>query len=171
MLGLYVRSLPLRGKRVLDLGTGSGVVGIHAERAGASVLAVDVNPLAVTAAKSNAHQNGCSAFEGRESDLFEEIGEDERFDLIAWNPPFYATDPTGTEDPAWFAGPGYERLRLLSAGADRHLLSGGSVLLVLSSDLDLPLLWGIFAGDAWKLSVVEIRPGFFADHLLLALRK
>lgn len=46
------------GRRVLDLGSGSGLVAIAAMKAGAaSVLAVDVDPRAVTAARLNAELN------------------------------------------------------------------------------------------------------------------
>ena len=49
----------VRGRRVLDLATGSGLVAIAAARAGASaVLAVDVDPLAGGAVAANAEANG-----------------------------------------------------------------------------------------------------------------
>jgi predicted nicotinamide N-methyase len=48
----------VKGKRVLDLGSGSGVVAIAAMKAGAkSVLAADVDPYAVTAIGLNAEAN------------------------------------------------------------------------------------------------------------------
>lgn len=47
------------GRRVLDLGCGSGVVSIAAVRAGAAeVLAIDVDPYAVVATDLNASRNG-----------------------------------------------------------------------------------------------------------------
>jgi predicted nicotinamide N-methyase len=47
------------GKSVLDLGTGSGLTAIAAMQAGArSVLAADIDPLALVAAKLNAAANG-----------------------------------------------------------------------------------------------------------------
>lgn len=49
----------VRGLRVLDLATGSGLVALTAARAGAaSVLAVDVDPLAGEAVSANAVANG-----------------------------------------------------------------------------------------------------------------
>ena len=49
----------VRGLRVLDLGSGSGLVAIAALRAGAtSVLAADVDPLAGEALAANANANG-----------------------------------------------------------------------------------------------------------------
>jgi ribosomal protein L11 methyltransferase len=47
------------GARVLDLGTGSGILAIAAAKLGAGyVLALDNDPLAVKAARANVHSNG-----------------------------------------------------------------------------------------------------------------
>ena len=47
------------GARVLDVGTGSGILAIAAMRLGAeSVLALDTDPVAVKAARANVRQNG-----------------------------------------------------------------------------------------------------------------
>ncbi|MEA3389993.1 class I SAM-dependent methyltransferase [Sphingobium sp. CCH11-B1] len=49
----------VQGRRVVDLGTGSGIVAIAAALSGASrILAVDIDPYAVTAARLNAALNG-----------------------------------------------------------------------------------------------------------------
>lgn len=51
--------------RVIDWGTGSGILAIAAAKLGASdVLAIDVDPVAVTAAADNARANGALAPEG-----------------------------------------------------------------------------------------------------------
>ncbi|HYE44927.1 MAG TPA: 50S ribosomal protein L11 methyltransferase [Caulobacter sp.] len=57
----YLQAHPeaVAGRRVLDLGAGSGLVGIVAARAGAKrVTAVDVDPFAVAAIPMNAALNG-----------------------------------------------------------------------------------------------------------------
>lgn len=46
------------GKRVLDFGTGSGVVALAAARAGGLVVAVDVDAAAIVAVEANARLNG-----------------------------------------------------------------------------------------------------------------
>ncbi len=55
----FLLDLDLSGKRVADVGTGSGILALAAARAGAaSVLALDINPHAAQAAVENAHSNG-----------------------------------------------------------------------------------------------------------------
>ena len=50
------------GRRVIDIGAGSGIAAIAAQRAGAArVLAVDIDPLATIAIGRNAALNGCPA--------------------------------------------------------------------------------------------------------------
>jgi ribosomal protein L11 methyltransferase len=55
-----MRQLHFRGKRVLDFGTGTGVLAILAERLGAEkVLAVDNDDWSIANAKENTETNGC----------------------------------------------------------------------------------------------------------------
>ena len=57
------------GSRVLDVGTGSGILGIAAKKLGASsVLALDYDPVSVRVAAENAAANGV-VMETRQSDL------------------------------------------------------------------------------------------------------
>jgi ribosomal protein L11 methyltransferase len=50
-----------RAPRALDIGTGSGILAVAAVKLGAgSVLAIDVDPDAVAAARANAERNGCA---------------------------------------------------------------------------------------------------------------
>ena len=68
----------VRGKRVLDFGTGSGVAAIAAAKAGAlEVVACDLDPLALAACQANAELNHVELCYS--SDFFQEA---DRFDLI-----------------------------------------------------------------------------------------
>jgi methylase of polypeptide subunit release factors len=92
----FADSLPLvrhfrvePGDSVLDVGTGSGVIGIFAcYRGAARVVGVDINPAAIQSAIHNVQMHGFAGImEVRPSNLFEALG-DERFDVITANLPF-----------------------------------------------------------------------------------
>jgi release factor glutamine methyltransferase len=126
------------GARVLDMGTGSGILGIIAARQASEVLSVDVNPHAVRCAKQNAALNkvaGNMAF--MQSDLFAAISETAKFDLILFNAPYLPSE-AGEEESwlgrAWAGGTtGREFIDRFIAQAPEHLECGGEILLMQSN--------------------------------------
>lgn len=77
-------------EKVLDVGTGSGILAIFSAYKGASkVVAVDINPAAVESVKVNANLHGFGGIiEARMSNLFEALRDDEKFDVVIANLPF-----------------------------------------------------------------------------------
>lgn len=62
------------GARVLDIGTGSGILSLFALKLGAeSVHAYDIDPVAVRVARENAAANGVSGFTCEVSDLLQNV--------------------------------------------------------------------------------------------------
>jgi predicted nicotinamide N-methyase len=91
-LARYVLDHPalVAGKTVLDLATGSGLVGIAAKKAGArSVLAADIDLFATAAARLNAQANDV-ALDITDDDLLQ--NEPGRFDVILVGDLFYEKD-------------------------------------------------------------------------------
>ena len=129
---LLIESLVVRdGERILEVGCGSGVVSIHCAVNGCDVTAVDINPLAVELTRRNAAANGVDIHVS-ESDVYENV--DGRFDTIVFNLPYLPVDEEGLLAKAWSGGPdGLGPLPRLLDGAPRHLLSGGRVVVVVSS--------------------------------------
>ena len=117
------------GARVLDLGSGSGAVGVAAARRGCRVTAVDINPSAVRCTRINALLNQVD-IDVREGDLFAPAAG-ERFDVVVFNPPYYRGVPRDGLDHAWRSPDVIERFSLQLAD---HLTPNGHALLVLSSD-------------------------------------
>src|SRR5215203_1619983 len=116
----------LRGRQMLDLCSGTGILGL---------TAVDLSRRAVLNARLNARLNGLELTVLR-GDLFEPV-EGRRFDLIVSNPP-YIPAPADAETRgaarAWDAGPdGRVFLDRICDRAAGHLRSGGRILLVHSS--------------------------------------
>lgn len=79
------------GDRVLDLCTGSGVIGVTiANKKNANVVASDISKKALEVAKINADNLGDSKVTLVESDLFENI--EGKFNVIVSNPPYIKKD-------------------------------------------------------------------------------
>jgi ribosomal protein L11 methyltransferase len=78
-----LQELALDGRSVLDVGCGSGVLAIAAARLGAgSVTALDIDPLAVKAARANAAANAATV-EAVEGSV--DAAGDRRFDVVLAN--------------------------------------------------------------------------------------
>ncbi len=72
------------GQRVLELGTGCGLIAGALHDAGAEVVASDISRFAIEAAKGNLAQTSVDV---RRGDLFEAV-RGEKFDTVVMNPPY-----------------------------------------------------------------------------------
>jgi methylase of polypeptide subunit release factors len=161
--------------RGLDLGAGTGYVGLYLAQRGWQVDAVDVSPRAVELAQANAERNGLAGDgPGRmrvyHSNLFDQV--DGQFDVIAFNPPMR---PDETElsrivtsllrrSPrvsaalmrlagARFEGSRSSFLAAAVANARRHLCPHGRLVLAISADeaSELARLPGVQRGRTWPI--------------------
>ncbi len=135
------RAQKLPAARILDLGTGSGIVAILLARLcpSAALTAVDLSAAALEVAQANATRHGVH-IRFLEGNWYAPLG-DERFDLIVANPPYIAAgDPHLQHNGLPFepplalsdrvvGGDGLACLRTLVAGAGDHLLPGGWLLI------------------------------------------
>lgn len=126
--------------KVLDLGTGSGIVAISLalECPAARITAVDLSNAAISVARKNTARLGAKV-DFRQSDWFENL-PGESFDLIVSNPPYVvAGDPHLARDGLPFEpqmaltdqvenGDGLDCIRQIVAGAAAHLKPGGWLL-------------------------------------------
>ncbi|ANH38011.1 Release factor glutamine methyltransferase [Nocardioides dokdonensis FR1436] len=112
--------------RALDLGTGCGVQALHLARHSGSVVATDVNARALRLTRFNAALNDLAdTVEVRDGSFFEPVA-DERFDLIATNPPFVISPATGERLVYRDSGlPGDRVVEDIVRTAPDHLAPGG----------------------------------------------
>jgi methylase of polypeptide subunit release factors len=118
------------GKRVLDMGTGTGVLALLAAQLGAAELvATDSNPMAVENARINARRLGLAdTIQVRgPADLFASV-EGETFDVILFNAPWVQGEPRTLYDTAIY-DPGYRVIDGFMREVSNHLVPGGVVLL------------------------------------------
>jgi SAM-dependent methyltransferase len=114
------------GKRALDVGTGTGVLALVLARAGATVVATDVEPGAVACARDNVGRLGLAdRVEVREADLFPEGV----YDLVVSNPP-WLPDAAHTPLERAVYDPGGAFLARFVSGLPAHLAPGGEAWLV-----------------------------------------
>jgi SAM-dependent methyltransferase len=128
LVAAAAREWPAHGKRALDVGAGTGVLAFVLARAGAKVLATDVEPRAVACARENAERLGLSAaVEVRLADLF----PDGRFDLVVSNPPWIPDEARTPLERAVY-DPGGAFLERLVLGLPARLEAGGEAWIVIS---------------------------------------
>jgi ribosomal protein L11 methyltransferase len=74
------------GERVLDVGTGSGILSICASKLGAGdIFAYDIDPVAVRVAKENAEADGCHNITVGVSDLLAGVDRSEKYGVCVAN--------------------------------------------------------------------------------------
>jgi len=131
---LLVKAVEVRpGESLLDMGSGTGIIGIHAAKAGAKVVCVDLNPHAVDCTRRNAARSNVR-LEAVRSNLFESISG--LFDVIAFNPPYLPGKQSSTSwiERSWAGGEeGSELTIRFLEDAWRYLLPGGRIYVILSS--------------------------------------
>lgn len=138
LVELALERLPPGPCRVADLGTGSGAIALALarERPRAHVVATDASVDALDVARRNGARLRCTNVEFRSGDWYAPVG-DERFDLIASNPPYIAEgDPHLARGDLRHEPPralssgadGLDAIRTIAAGARAHLTADGWLL-------------------------------------------
>ncbi len=149
----FLGSQKIKGKRLLDLGCGSGVISIFSQRRGAIVTAVDVNPEAVQNTLENSMRNNTevSAFV---SDLFDSIPPT-LFDWIVVNPPYYPVDAKTDEEKAWNCGQNHEYFERFFAQLAGYISSESKVLMILSDVCDLERIFDIASSKNFRFEKIS----------------
>lgn len=154
---------------VLDMGTGSGFLAVEAasDPKVEHVVAVDIDPDALDAARRKAGEAGVLVeIEFVLGDLFEEL-EEQRFDLIMFNPPYLPSEGDADE-PSWSGGvSGNEVMLRFLEDVGEHLNPDGDVLMIYSSESGFTLA---DVDEKYSTIILEKRPLFFESLFCVLLR-
>jgi release factor glutamine methyltransferase len=168
----FISHLDLRGKRVVDVGTGSGILALAAARAGAeNVIAADINPNAALTAAENARANGVDdRVSALCSNLLSALPPRPLFDVILSSPPKHAGKPRDLADRGWHAGPHYCDIAALFGQSRERLKPRGCLYIMVSSDSDLELFSALITKAGFQAQLVAERSIFIESFILYSLR-
>lgn len=141
------------GLSVLDVGCGSGLLGLVAARAGAQVSVTDISPVAVRAALFNAQHNRL-AVEVFHSDLFDGLSRDRRWQRVIANPPWFRGDAADHSEHAWYAGAQWQWFRRFFSELHGVLTDDGQAYMVLADSADMNAIEHLAAQAQWRLRCV-----------------
>jgi len=173
----------LSAPRIVDMGTGAGIVAILLARRcpSADVTAVDMSAAALEIARHNAERHGVSV-RFVEGDWYSPLGN-ERFDLIVSNPPYVADgdphlqqnglpfEPQMALTDAVVGGQGLACIRTLIEGAGSHLSPAGWLMIEHGYDQavqvrELLRASGFVGVDSWRDEAgIERVSGGFIDSV------
>jgi release factor glutamine methyltransferase len=164
---LMMNSIPTRaiaGKSVLDLGTGSGILGLYCAMHRALVTVSDIDELALQHTRKAAELLGAE-LSFVKSDIFSNIRES--YDFVLFNAPYL---PSMTvEDKTVDGGPmGSDVIRRFLLELPNHLNNDGAAFLLVSS-LNNTLAF-IEEHSEFECCQVARRPLFFEELQVLRVR-
>jgi release factor glutamine methyltransferase len=164
----FISGLRLDGERVVDVGTGTGILAIAAARAGAaSVVATDINPNAALSVSDNARRNGAGdRITAACMNLLSALAPAALFDVIIANPPKHAHEPRDLADRGWHAGPNNRDIAALFEQAYARLKPEGKLYVMFSSDYDLDGIERLIARAGFRSRVVR-RYSIFIESFVL----
>ena len=169
---LLANNIP-EGKKVLEIGCGSGLVSLCAAKKADSVLGVDINPAAVECSAKNAERNKVKNCTFKASDLFSAVQG--RFDVILFNAPYLPKADKfdeGVEALAWCGGKtGREALAGFLKGCGMHLSKGGTIAVIVSSATGLDAVLGLFRKNKFLPLVVAKEKVPFEELYCIHARK
>lgn len=160
--------------KVLEIGTGSGIVSISASLKCREVTSTDINPYAIKCARNNIKLNNRENIAVILSDLFENI--DEEYDLILFNTPYLpVVEEEHIDDDyskAWDGGEsGREVIDKFIEQAPSYLKKEGIIQLVQSSLSDNAKTLNMFEKMGFKAEITAVEHIFFEDITLITAYK
>ena len=164
-----VKKLSLKGKNLLELGAGNGLISIYASKHKAKVTASDINPVAIEYLNINTEKNDVR-LNIILSDLFGGISL-QHFDIIAVNPPYYKKEPKSLLDHAWYCGENGEFFFRLFAQLPGYVHDNSEVLMVLCDGCDIDLIKNAAAKNGFVLNCMETKQTLIEKNFIYKIER
>lgn len=154
-----------KDEKILEIGTGTGLIALNCAKKGANVICTDINPYSLEITNKNIEINKNiikGSIEVIYSDLFSNIKNKEIFDIIIFNPPYLPTSKdeivggSGWFDKAVDGGKtGLNVTKRFIEEINGHLKKDGSVFLIYSSLSDRNNLEKIIRDNVFSYDIVN----------------
>jgi release factor glutamine methyltransferase len=160
-------------KKVLDIGTGSGIQAIAASEKAEFVIAVDISDESLKRTQKNIEKTGINNVFVFKSDLFSFFDKkreikntrnkkirkfllkNPKFDLIVFNPPYLPKDE-GIKDKTIYGGiKGHETLEKFLLQAGKYLKKDGKIFIVFSSLTNKEKIDEIITENGFNFSITD----------------
>ena len=151
----HLTQLDVKGKSLLELGAGSGMIAIVQAKRGANVTATDISSLAVKTITSNALANQVQ-IEVQQADLLVGL-EKKQYDFVVINPPYYPEEPANEAEHAWFCGKDFEYFQRLFRDLGEFVHPNSQILMVLSEDCKIDRIAQLAENNGWTMQIVNER--------------
>ena len=157
------------GKKVLDVGTGTGILAARCADFKAEVTAVDINSYAISVAKKKYNSK---KIKFKVSDLFSDVKG--KFDIILFNPPYLPEEKV--EDPSVKVAVcggrhGYELLEKFFSKLNNYLKNNGFCVFVFSSLTNKNMVKDIILKNGFLYSQIKTKRFFFETLFLFKVWK
>jgi methylase of polypeptide subunit release factors len=171
----------MRGKRVLEIGSGTGLISLCCLQAGAAhVTALDINPFAVINTSYNADRLGLSSqlkvlqVTSLQQSPFDVLPAGERFDIIVSNPP-WEDAPVQSLDQYALYDPGLKLCERILNESAQWLQPDGQLILVYGACTAIEVIQAKAPEAGWRIQVRDDRrldqlPEVFVPGIMLELR-
>ena len=163
----YIKNFDLRGKNILELGAGSGLISIYLSKKGSKVLASDISENAIKNIKENSIRNN-SKIGIIKSNIFSNIDQ-QFFDFIIINPPYFDKNPVTDKQYAWYCGADHEYFKMLFSQLRNYIDKNSKVIMILSEVSKVNSILEIAKKREIKMELVFQKRVFFEEQFIFEI--
>lgn len=165
----FLTNIDLKDKYILELGAGSGLIGLYAVRMGASATVTDINPKAIEAMRESSLKNNIP-LHLIHSDLFENIPV-QIFDFIIINPPYFPRKPKDDWEVAFYCGEEFEYFYRLFDQIRPFIHQRTNVYMILNEYCAIDRIKEIAAGCTIDLHLSATKKKYGEEQYIFELNK